>query len=124
DLERFLEMCRPDLIEFHLSYQDMDRDPADYLKRTYNVNFVVHAPELFAGSMLMDLPPPDEKMRRFSLKETQRVIDITRGLKRFFPKTPRPPIVANIGGFTMDKPLSAERKGGGSRLFAPTLAAA
>ena len=53
----------------------------------------------------MDLASPDEEYRQFSIMETQRVIDITRQLKKFFPKTERPMIVANIGGFTMDELL-------------------
>jgi N-acetylneuraminate synthase len=122
DTERFLEICQPDIIEFHLSYSDMERDPAAYLSGTYDLGFVVHAPELFAGSKLMDLATPDEDLRRYSLEQTQAVIDITRGLKKFFPKTTRPPIVANIGGFTMDEPLSPERKAECYRIFAASLA--
>ena len=56
----------------------------------------------------MDLASPDTAYRAESIRETQRVIDITRDLKRFFPATARPMIVANIGGFTMDSPLPAE----------------
>ncbi|WFU27834.1 N-acetylneuraminate synthase family protein [Bradyrhizobium sp. CB1717] len=121
DTERFLEICEPDIIEFHLSYSDMERDPAAYLSGTYDLGFVVHAPELFAGSKLMDLATPDEALRRYSLEQTQAVIDITRGLKKFFPKTTRPPIVANIGGFTMDEPLSPEEKAERYRIFAQSL---
>jgi N-acetylneuraminate synthase len=122
DTQRFLEICQPDIIEFHLSYSDMERDPAAYLSGTYDLGFVVHAPELFAGSKLMDLATSDEGLRRYSLEQTQAVIDITRGLKKFFPKTKRPPIVANIGGFTMDEPLSPERKAECYRIFAASLA--
>jgi N-acetylneuraminate synthase len=122
DTQRFLEICQPDIIEFHLSYSDMERDPSAYLSGTYDLGFVVHAPELFAGSKLMDLATSDESLRRYSLQQTQAVIDITRGLKKFFPKTKRPPIVANIGGFTMDEPLSAERKAECYRIFAASLA--
>ena len=122
DAEKFLEICQPDIIEFHLSYKDMDRDPADYLSGTYDIGFVVHAPELFAGSRLMDLATDDEAYRRYSLEQTQRVIDITRGLKKFFPKTKRPPIVANIGGFSMDAPLPPEKKAERYRIFAESLA--
>ena len=122
DIQRFLEICQPDIIEFHLSYSDMERDPAAYLSGTYDLGFVVHAPELFAGSKLMDLATTDEGLRRYSLEQTQAVIDITRGLKKFFPKTERPPIVANIGGFTMDEPLSPERKAECYRIFAGSLA--
>ncbi|MBR0987216.1 N-acetylneuraminate synthase family protein [Bradyrhizobium liaoningense] len=121
DAERFLEICQPDIIEFHLSYSDMERDPAAYLSGTYDLGFVVHAPELFAGSKLMDLATPDEALRRYSLEQTQAVIDITRGLKKYFPKTKRPPIVANIGGFTMDEPLPPEEKAERYRIFAQSL---
>ena len=121
DAERFLEICEPDIIEFHLSYSDMERDPAAYLSGTYDLGFVVHAPELFAGSKLMDLATPDEALRRYSLEQTQAVIDITRGLKKYFPKTKRPPIVANIGGFTMDEPLPPEEKAERYRIFAQSL---
>lgn len=121
DTERFLEICEPDIVEFHLSYSDMERDPAAYLSGTYDLGFVVHAPELFAGSKLMDLATPDETLRRYSLEQTQAVIDITRGLKKFFPNTKRPPIVANIGGFTMDEPLPPEEKAERYRIFAQSL---
>lgn len=121
DAERFLEICQPDIIEFHLSYSDMERDPAAYLSGTYDRGFVVHAPELFAGSNLMDLATPDEALRRYSLEQTQAVIDITRGLKKYFPRTKRPPIVANIGGFTMDEPLPPEEKAERYRIFAQSL---
>jgi sialic acid synthase SpsE/sugar phosphate isomerase/epimerase len=106
----FMARFKPDLVEFHLSYQDMDRDPGDFLSGTYDMDFVVHAPELFAGSRLMDLATDDKAYRDFSIRETQRVIDITRDLKRFFPSTRRPCIVANIGGFSMDGPFAPEKK--------------
>ncbi|MCK1640753.1 N-acetylneuraminate synthase family protein [Bradyrhizobium sp. 157] len=121
DTQRFLEICQPDIIEFHLSYSDMERDPAAYLSGTYDLGFVVHAPELFAGSKLMDLATPDEGLRRYSLEQTQAVIDITRGLKKFFPRTKRPPIVANVGGFTMDEPLPPEQKAERYSIFAASL---
>ena len=105
DFAEYYSRIRPDLFEFHLSYSDMDLNPNEFLKGTYDCGLVVHAPELFANSKLMDLVSPDEGYRKFSVVETQRVIDITRSLKRFFPKAVRPMIVANIGGFTMDEPL-------------------
>lgn len=107
DFQEYNRRIQPDLFEFHLSYSDMDLKPGDFLEGTYPFGFVVHAPELFSGSRLMDLASPDASYRAESLRETQRVIDITRGLKSYFPKTKRPMIVANIGGFTMDEPLPA-----------------
>lgn len=108
DFAEYAARISPDIFEFHLSYVDMDLSPDDFMKGTYDCNFVVHAPELFAGSRLMDLASPDEGYRQQSLRETQRVINITRDLKRFFPRTARPPIVANIGGFSLDSPLPRE----------------
>jgi sialic acid synthase SpsE/sugar phosphate isomerase/epimerase len=108
DFSEYNARISPDLFEFHLSYSDMDLDPATFLRGTYPCGFVVHAPELFAGSHLMDLASPDEDYRARSMQETRRVIDITRSLKRYFPITTRPKIVANLGGFTMDAPLSQE----------------
>jgi hypothetical protein len=50
----------------------------------------------------------NDNYRNDSIIETQRVVDITRSLKKFFPKTKRPLIVANIGGFSMDKNIPSE----------------
>jgi N-acetylneuraminate synthase len=105
DFGEYYSRIQPDLFEFHLSYSDMDINLSKFLKGVYECGFVVHAPELFANSKLMDLASPDESYRKFSVLETQRVINITRSLKKHFPKTVRPMIVANIGGFTMDEPL-------------------
>lgn len=108
DFKEYNARIQPDLYEFHLSYSDMELKPDDFLKSPYPMDFVVHAPELFAGSRLMDLASPDEAYRLESIRETQRVIEITRALKRHFPRTKRPMIVANVGGFTMDAPLPRE----------------
>jgi len=105
DFEKFNKMVKPDFFEFHLSYTDMDLDPSKYLKGIFDCGFVVHAPELFKESHLMDLATPNSEYRKYSMEQTQRVIDITRNLKAYFPKEKKPMIVANIGGFSMDKPI-------------------
>lgn len=105
DFNEYASRITPDLWEFHLSYSDMDLDPNKFINKVHECNFVVHAPELFSNSRLMDLASPDNHYRQYSIAETQRVINITRDLKQFFPRTTRPMIVANIGGYTMDAPL-------------------
>lgn len=109
DFSKYISKISPDFFEFHLSYSDLDLAIDDFLTGEYNCGFVVHAPELFSGSRLMDLASPDEEYRQFSLRETQRVIDITRCLKKYFPLTERPMIVANVGGFTMDQFLPSDQ---------------
>ena len=108
DFKEYYSMIKPDLFEFHLSYSDMEVDPDDYLFKVEDCDFVVHAPELFSESHLMDLASPENNYRKKSILETQRVVDITNSLKKYFPKTLRPMIVANVGGFTMDKNLDKE----------------
>jgi len=107
DFQTYRQRIQPDLFEFHLSYSDLAINVDKFLFGSYPFDFVVHAPELFEGSHLLDLASSDEAYRARSMRETQRVIDITRDLKRFFPQTSRPMIVANVGGFTMDAPLPA-----------------
>ena len=110
DFEKFNKLSNPDLFEFHLSYSDMDLKISDYLKDKYKCGFVVHAPELFKGSHLMDLTSTDQEYLKFSISETQRVIEITKELNNFFPNQQNPKIVANIGGFSMDKPFNEKQK--------------
>jgi N-acetylneuraminate synthase len=105
DFAEYESKISPDIYEFHLSYSDMDLNIGDFLTGTYNSSFVVHAPELFSNSRLMDLASPDKNYRQFSIDETQRVVNITRDLKKYFPQAERPMIVANVGGFTMDELL-------------------
>ena len=81
-----------------------------YFDNTYDLDFVVHSPELFAGDHVLDLCSLDEDYRNHSIQELQRVIDITRQLKPYFKKASRPLIVTNIGGFTLDEPLPINQR--------------
>ena len=108
DYNEYAKKINPSIFEFHLSYSDMDLNPDDYIEGISDSGFVVHAPELFSNSRLMDLATPDDNYRNDSIKETQRVVDITRSLKKFFPRTKKPLIVANIGGFSMDENIPSE----------------
>jgi len=121
DFGEYNAKISPDSFEFHLSYSDLDLNIDDFFSGEYRCGFVVHAPELFSGSRLMDLASPDEEYRLYSVRETQRVIDITRSLKKYFPATERPMIVANIGGFTMDKLLPSDQLDSYYQRFADSL---
>jgi len=121
DFAEYNTKISPDVFEFHLSYSDLDLNVSEFLSGEYKCGFVVHAPELFSGSRLMDLASPDEEYRQYSVKETQRVIDITRSLKKYFPRTERPMIVANIGGFTMDELLPTDQLASYYERFADSL---
>ena len=89
DFSEYQSKITPDIVEFHLSYSDLNLNINDFLEGTYECGYVVHAPELFSGSRLMDLASPDNEYRQFSISETQRVIDVTRALNKYFPSTER-----------------------------------
>jgi sialic acid synthase SpsE/sugar phosphate isomerase/epimerase len=97
-----------DFVEFHLSYQDLNVDLASIFEGTQDIEFAVHAPELFSGDHLLDLTSQDETYREHSIKKLQRVCEITCELKYFFPKTKRPVIVLNAGGFSSHGFLNSE----------------
>jgi sialic acid synthase SpsE/sugar phosphate isomerase/epimerase len=109
DFKSFSELICPDLYEFHLSYSDMELNLNSFLDVGQKSIFTVHAPELLKGGVLLDLATPDNKVRDYSIKETQRVINITRKLKTFFTTAQKPMIVINVGGVTRDKPLDESK---------------
>jgi sialic acid synthase SpsE/sugar phosphate isomerase/epimerase len=94
-----------DLLEFHLSYRDLEVEVRSFFDHQLNMDLVVHAPELFAGDHVLDLCSPDPAYRATSIESLQRVIDITRELRGHFARAERPRIVINAGGFTQDEPL-------------------
>lgn len=101
----------PDLLEYHLSYKDMEASPEDFLADgPLDVGLVVHAPELFAGDHVLDLCAADQEYRARSIRELNRVADMARALTPRHARARRPLIVVNVGGFTMDAPLPVERR--------------
>lgn len=108
DIVRMAGMSNFDLLEFHLSYKDLDEPIDRHLgERRFDLDLVVHSPELFAGDHIMDLCAADDAYRKRSIDELQRVIDVTRRLKHHFTRAERPLIVINAGGFSADGPLPA-----------------
>ncbi|MBZ0147310.1 MAG: N-acetylneuraminate synthase family protein [Pseudorhodoplanes sp.] len=105
DYAAIVENAKPQILEFHLSYKDLEIDPAEFLKAPLQSQLVVHSPELFAGDHLLDLTAANETHRRRSISEVERVVQLTRRLKQWFPETDRPLIITNVGGFTKDQPL-------------------
>lgn len=106
DFRDYHRVIAPGLFEFHLSYRDLDLDCRPFLERTACTRLVVHAPELFAHSELLDLAADDLAYRQRSIANLQRVIDATHQLAEFFPDADARLIVANVGGFSADAPFA------------------
>ncbi len=100
DMHKIRSMSNMDLLEVHLSYKDMELDFRSFINEPMNLELVVHAPELFSEDHTMDLCSEDAAYRERSIKEMQRVIELTKELAPFFVRTRIPCIVTNVGGFS------------------------
>jgi len=124
DLHQIVAVCPfLDLLEIHLSYKDLDVDLKEFFNQPLPHRLVVHSPELFSGDHVLDLCSDDPAYRQRSAEELRRVIAVTRQLKQYFPASPRPPIVVNVGGFSADRFISAEAKQEKYALLAESLSA-
>lgn len=100
----------PDLFEFHLSYRDLSLSPEEFLAQTDCSRLVMHAPELFENSELLDLVADDAAYRQRAIDNLQRVVDATLQISEFFPLANERLVIANVGGFSADEPRKpAER---------------
>lgn len=105
DFHEYNQKITPDLYEFHLSYRDLSLNPEKYLKTVACKRLVVHAPELFEDSELLDLAADDLNYRKRSIDNLKRVVEATETIRDFFPAADGALIVANVGGFSMDAPF-------------------
>jgi N-acetylneuraminate synthase len=110
DYQNLIQEISPDILEFHLSYKDMEVELEDYLKVHDNIDLVVHSPELFDNDHILDLCSEDKNYRSKSIQELQKVVNITRKLKKYFPRTKRPCIVTNMGGFDKNGFLDIKKR--------------
>jgi len=105
DFQILLNKTNPDLLEFHLSYKDLELNISKFFVNEYDQNFIVHCPELFEEDHILDLCSVDVNYRQRSVQQMQRVINVTRDLQKYFPHTSCPLIVTNVGGFTSNSAL-------------------
>ncbi|MDR0673994.1 MAG: N-acetylneuraminate synthase family protein [Zoogloeaceae bacterium] len=110
DFLRYRQWITPDLFEFHLSCRDLALDPRPFLAQTEVSRLVIHAPELFANSELLDLAADDPAYRQRSIDNLQGVVDAALAVAEFFPGAADVLIVANVGGFSADAPAPLERR--------------
>lgn len=110
DFKSLIKGTNLELVEFHLSYADLGRDYISSLSLHADLDFVVHAPELFENDHILDLCSPDESYRIKSVNNLQRVILLTKSLKRYFPSTLKPLIIVNFGGWSKNEFLTKEER--------------
>ncbi len=103
DFEKLYQKRNFEIVEFHLSYKDLELNPHDYLSGEYEQDLIVHCPELFANDHILDLASEDKNYLNVSLKNLDKTIHETLRIAKFFPKTKLPLLIVNVGGFTSDK---------------------
>ena len=99
DYRAIKEGTNLDFVEFHLSYQDLEVELKKYFDGPEDIGFAVHSPELFANDHILDLCSDDPEYRAQSIALLTRVVEITKQLNTYFPKTTDPVIVVNAGGW-------------------------
>jgi sialic acid synthase SpsE/sugar phosphate isomerase/epimerase len=110
DLNHMLQQSNFNLLEFHMSYRDLEIDITDHITEKYDLELIVHCPELFANDHILDICSQNEEYRIESVNKLQNVIEKTKELKLFF-NNDCPLIVTNVGGFSLDEHLnSGERE--------------
>jgi len=110
DYAALIAECKPDFLEFHFSYRDLEIDVDSAFTEPLDMGFTTHLPDLFAGDFLVDLASADDAIWERSIAEVQRTIDVTRALKKWFRNDEDPIMVVTMGGFTKDKPVKPEQR--------------
>jgi sialic acid synthase SpsE/sugar phosphate isomerase/epimerase len=108
DYIKLTSQTNVDFVEFHLSYRDLEEDISNIFNEVQDIEFAVHCPELFPGDHILDLCSEKNDYRERSISELQKVVDVTRKLKLYFPKTDNPVIIVNVGGFNKTGFLAEE----------------
>ena len=120
DWHRLVVDTRPDFLEFHFSYKDLELDPAPFFAElpphctdtdgVLGMAFTTHLPDLFGGDFIVDLASLDDDVWERSIHELQRTVEATRALTRWFTLDDDPVVVATMGGFTSDRHLDPSER--------------
>ena len=110
DFQKLTSNSPLDFVEFHLSYQDLNEKPSDFIKDKPQLFFTVHAPELFKNDHILDLCSIDENYRELSVNYLNEVIEHCDEISRCFRDQDSPILVVNAGGWDTDGFVPDEKK--------------
>ncbi|MCK4322972.1 MAG: N-acetylneuraminate synthase family protein [Armatimonadetes bacterium] len=103
DAERFAHW-EPNLLEFHLTDQDLDNLPEQLGE--FESELAVHAPEYYHGELL-DLCSSDESVCQAGLSLVAKTCEVARQLVRHFPNQTEPvKVIVHAGGMSYEEPLA------------------
>ena len=111
DVKKFHEIFDASVYEFHISYKDLSRkhdfSGLDFLAKK---KIVVHVPELFENSMLLNLCDTNPARRKTSISNLQMVDEFCGQIIKQTGYNKLIEIVANVGGFSTHDFVSNEVK--------------
>lgn len=110
DYESLIKGMQIDFVEFHLSYHDLEVSLESYFDEPQPIGFAVHSPELFAEDHILDFASSDSTYRAHSISELKRTVEMANQLRHYFPKTSKPVLVLNAGGWTLQGFLPEEQR--------------
>ena len=111
DFQKLTSNSPLDFVEFHLSYQDLNEKPSDFIMDKPQLFFTVHAPELFKNDHILDLCSIDENYRELSVNYLNEVIEHCDEISRCFRDQDSPILVVNAGGWDTAGFVPDEKKG-------------
>ena len=111
DFQKLTSNSPLDFVEFHLSYQDLNEKPSDFIMDKPQLFFTVHAPELFKNDHILDLCSIDENYRKLSVNYLNEVIEHCDEISRCFRDQDSPILVVNAGGWDTAGFVPDEKKG-------------
>lgn len=104
DADRLTKNLNNTIIEYHLSYKDLQLDPSKYINNPTDIlpelsKVVIHSPELFADGHLLDLASDEANYRTDSLDLLKRVVSLSKYISRLH-RSSSTEIVVNVGGWS------------------------
>lgn len=108
-------------VEFHLSYKDLTVPLEEVFKDYHDVNYAIHAPELFQGDHILDLASENESYRNKSILHLQATISHALKIGKYF-KNENPKLIVNVGGWSIDDFIEDEQRASKYELLRKSLA--
>ncbi|MDA8554974.1 N-acetylneuraminate synthase family protein, partial [Luminiphilus sp.] len=122
DYKRLHGLVKSPMLEFHLSYKDLELKHEEFFDEAIDAKLVVHAPELFFGDHVLDLTSPDDEYRSHSIRELKRTIEVVKSLKPYFRNSSEHiGLVTNVGGFSDNGPMAPEERDYRSQMLVESL---
>tara|TARA_Y100000389_G_scaffold31120_1_gene26341 strand:- start:11926 stop:13770 length:1845 start_codon:yes stop_codon:yes gene_type:complete len=113
DVKELHQLFDAGLYEFHLSYSDLEKEILDEdITAIKDKRIVVHAPELFKNSELLDLCSSNMEVLDRSIKNLQSVCNYCEKIAEKINYKHNIDIIANVGGFSTHnfKPITQRKQ--------------